>query len=391
MSDLTENAADKLRRHSQFIRFIVNGEHDKVIADFDEAIRLNPNFALAYYYRGLAWAKEGNTEKSKADFKRAKELGFVPLRIDQTHPALDEAMDSEQVKFFYDEYFGLLKQNHKLDWIFQPVETSPDEWQKTLEKRAIEILSNLGVTVLVDENALEGNRLIGLDLKDLETTRKELMIIRMLRLLECLKMLNLENTNVTDEELEYLKGHAHLQELWLDGTKVTQAGIDKLKLALPKCEIKWYGECQMQSFATKSIFETLESVKSDELTPATISPETTAFVYALAKKYYGDENIFSNFILRLPHDALKLELLNQIVPDSLKKNIKTLREDHEQLAAQKEKEIENEDFQAAANCRDKQEEIADEITKLVGGKLVIEPDHLINAIRLLGFEEDLSS
>ena len=36
------------------------GECDKAIADFTEAIRLDPQSASAYYDRGRAWAEKGD-------------------------------------------------------------------------------------------------------------------------------------------------------------------------------------------------------------------------------------------------------------------------------------------------------------------------------------------
>lgn len=43
------------------------GEYDKAIADFNEAIRLNPQGADAYYNRGMAWGKKGNFDKATAN------------------------------------------------------------------------------------------------------------------------------------------------------------------------------------------------------------------------------------------------------------------------------------------------------------------------------------
>jgi tetratricopeptide (TPR) repeat protein len=51
---------------------------DKAIADFTEAIRLDPKAADAYYNRGNAYGHKGDTEKAKADFDQAKRLGYKP-------------------------------------------------------------------------------------------------------------------------------------------------------------------------------------------------------------------------------------------------------------------------------------------------------------------------
>ena len=51
---------------------------DKAIADYTEAIRLDPNLALAYNSRGIAYQKIGEEAKVAADFVKAKQLGFEP-------------------------------------------------------------------------------------------------------------------------------------------------------------------------------------------------------------------------------------------------------------------------------------------------------------------------
>jgi tetratricopeptide (TPR) repeat protein len=44
------------------------GEYDRAIADFDETIRLIPKFTLAYNGRGLAWQARGEYDRAIADF-----------------------------------------------------------------------------------------------------------------------------------------------------------------------------------------------------------------------------------------------------------------------------------------------------------------------------------
>ncbi len=57
---------------------MVKGDFDKAIADFSEAIRLDPKDADAYFNRGRAYEKKGETERARADFDQAKILGYKP-------------------------------------------------------------------------------------------------------------------------------------------------------------------------------------------------------------------------------------------------------------------------------------------------------------------------
>ena len=51
-------------------------EIDMAIADFTQAIRIDPDFAVAYRNRGHAYEKQGDLTKAKSDFESAKRLGF---------------------------------------------------------------------------------------------------------------------------------------------------------------------------------------------------------------------------------------------------------------------------------------------------------------------------
>ena len=54
---------------------------DKAIEDYTKAIKINPNYAKAYFNRGRVYRvyrwKE-NQAKAAADYAKAKQLGFEP-------------------------------------------------------------------------------------------------------------------------------------------------------------------------------------------------------------------------------------------------------------------------------------------------------------------------
>jgi tetratricopeptide (TPR) repeat protein len=52
------------------------GVYQEAIAAFDNAIEYNPQYADAYYYRGLAYGFMGNDDQSIVDMKVAARLDF---------------------------------------------------------------------------------------------------------------------------------------------------------------------------------------------------------------------------------------------------------------------------------------------------------------------------
>ncbi len=54
------------------------GDFRHTIADFTEMIRLDPENGEAYHIRGGAYFLRGQKSKAEADFDKAKELGFPP-------------------------------------------------------------------------------------------------------------------------------------------------------------------------------------------------------------------------------------------------------------------------------------------------------------------------
>ncbi len=53
-------------------------QYNPAIEDFSEAVGLNPEFAQAYYARGLSYVALGKTNESERDLEKAAALGYVP-------------------------------------------------------------------------------------------------------------------------------------------------------------------------------------------------------------------------------------------------------------------------------------------------------------------------
>ena len=61
-------------------RLLRKRDYDRAIADFDQAIKLDPNCAVAYHDRGLAYRDKGDNDRAIADFDQAIKLDPKSLR-----------------------------------------------------------------------------------------------------------------------------------------------------------------------------------------------------------------------------------------------------------------------------------------------------------------------
>jgi tetratricopeptide (TPR) repeat protein len=62
-------------------RWSREGDFDRAMVDFDEAIRLRPDSALAYHLRGNAWSSKGELARALADYE-------VAISLDPNNPVL---------------------------------------------------------------------------------------------------------------------------------------------------------------------------------------------------------------------------------------------------------------------------------------------------------------
>ena len=55
--------------------YLEQKDYNKALSDYNQAIRLAPNFALAYRNRGKMFKEQGKNQEVEADFARAARLG----------------------------------------------------------------------------------------------------------------------------------------------------------------------------------------------------------------------------------------------------------------------------------------------------------------------------
>ena len=58
----------------QGVVFLKQGQNDRAIADFNEAVERDPNFAKAYCNRGVAYYNKSLYDKAIGDFNKCLEL-----------------------------------------------------------------------------------------------------------------------------------------------------------------------------------------------------------------------------------------------------------------------------------------------------------------------------
>ena len=86
----------------------IRGEYDRAIADFDKAIRLDPNNAEFYYKRGTAFINKGDYDRAIADYDQA-------IRLKPTTSAYGSRALAYSSKGEYDRAIADCDQALKLD------------------------------------------------------------------------------------------------------------------------------------------------------------------------------------------------------------------------------------------------------------------------------------
>ena len=77
------NPQDAIAFNNRGLAYANQGDYQPAIADYNQALRLNPQDAEAYYNRGLAYRKLGDTQQAITDLRKAADL-FRQQKATQT-------------------------------------------------------------------------------------------------------------------------------------------------------------------------------------------------------------------------------------------------------------------------------------------------------------------
>jgi len=214
--------SDPVARYNRGLAYQELRQPDKAIADHNEAIRLNPNFALAYLERGNAHADQKRRKEATDDYKKAKALD----------PELDVPLAEKVGSFIIgedDDFVGVADgQKQALMAIVKVVPSvnyAYDERGPSKSVRAVILeRGGFGDDVLVHLASFPDLKLLTVISDDVTNAG-----IKHLGKLAALEQLALILSQLTAEGLEPLQSLPALKSLSLNSKKIDNAAVPQLK------------------------------------------------------------------------------------------------------------------------------------------------------------------
>jgi len=69
---------DAVAYNDRGLAYSIKGDNDRAIADYTKAIEIKPDDAFAYYNRGAAYSDKGDKDRAIADFRKSLKLFTDP-------------------------------------------------------------------------------------------------------------------------------------------------------------------------------------------------------------------------------------------------------------------------------------------------------------------------
>ena len=144
------------------------------------------------------------------------------------------------------------------------------------------------------------------------------------------------------------------------------------------------------SFATTHLSLSLKRVQFDSVVPLAVPPSTWLFARVKFPIGSEQEKQLSELLRRTNFDALRQAIFAAVVPVPIAKLIEQFSGELERRGRNKDAAIVAGDFQLAALIRDEEIALRSAARKLLPADLTVDVEHVIQAIRSLGYVGDVS-
>ncbi|MEX0710842.1 MAG: hypothetical protein WD278_00745 [Pirellulales bacterium] len=132
----------------------------------------------------------------------------------------------------------------------------------------------------------------------------------------------------------------------------------------------------------KKLLGIASSINNDASIPLRVPEATTGFLHRLGKQCDHSTKPLGRFLLLVPTS----QLVDQIIHTVLPADFNAIRDELERLQYEKEHAVANQDWEHAVVLRDRADPLKDRLRQLCRDALEVKPDHVLLAIRNLGFE-----
>jgi tetratricopeptide (TPR) repeat protein len=75
--------------HKNGLALAIDGKYEEAIIELNKAIELDPEYAAAYYDRGIAYDKGGEVAKARVDYEKCIDLSKDPELVKAAQMRLD--------------------------------------------------------------------------------------------------------------------------------------------------------------------------------------------------------------------------------------------------------------------------------------------------------------
>lgn len=150
-------------------------------------------------------------------------------------------------------------------------------------------------------------------------------------------------------------------------------------------------ERKVERYAVRCLLRALTGITTRSLLPINVTDESKRFAESLLPFCDAPEKPLFNLLFEGSHGRLDDALVHAAVPIVRLAPLVRLRDTHEALQLRKEAALRDQDFELARQCLTEQSDVLAEIARLEPKRIDLMPQHVIGAIRLLGYAGKLPS